>query len=212
MPTTTDVTVEPDSNYYALSSVMVRGDEDLQASNIKDGTSIFGVEGTLYAEDIELESFTITQELLDRKYISLRSDIVVDDSLIVFIDNMGITISQGSDYILVGNQIAWEGLGLDGRLLVGDVLKIQYKVSQLITNQMKYETFVLTDAIVNTLKYITIQGTITNNQSILLFIDNVNIKAQQGIDYSVNGNEIFWSSYDLDGKLQINDRLKVAYI
>lgn len=45
-PKATDQTVYPDSGYNGLSSVAVKGDSNLIASNIKSGVRIFGITGT----------------------------------------------------------------------------------------------------------------------------------------------------------------------
>lgn len=47
VPGTTDQKVLPDDVYLALSEVNVSGDSDLLPENIKQGVTIFGVEGTL---------------------------------------------------------------------------------------------------------------------------------------------------------------------
>ena len=50
VPGTTDQRILPDDVYLALSEVNVAGDSDLLPDNIKQGVTIFGVEGTLQEE------------------------------------------------------------------------------------------------------------------------------------------------------------------
>lgn len=45
-PAAEDQTITPDSEYYGLNAVTVKGDENLAPENIKDGVEIFGIEGT----------------------------------------------------------------------------------------------------------------------------------------------------------------------
>lgn len=54
-PTASGTTVKPDSGYGALSQVTINGDSNLIASNIKNGTSIFGVTGNFKGNGIILD-------------------------------------------------------------------------------------------------------------------------------------------------------------
>lgn len=81
----------------------------------------------------------------------------------------------------------------------------------IVTTTEKYELFTL-DATDISNKYIELVGTINDNQSIRVFIDNVGIKAEQGVDYSVSANQIFWTAYSLATLLEVGDKLKIFYI
>lgn len=72
------------------------------------------------------------------------------------------------------------------------------------------EKFTITEAILAQ-KYVTIAGTVSDNQSIRVFVEHVGLKAEQGVDYSYSGNEIFWTSYDFENKLEAGDVLHVFY-
>lgn len=79
-------------------------------------------------------------------------------------------------------------------------------------SQLKYESFTLDTNHINNTKYVEIIGEITDNQSIMLFLDNIGVKAEQGVDYSFSGNQIYWVGYHLDGLLDIGDKLKIYYL
>lgn len=50
IPSTEDQIITADDAYRALSQVIVKGDVNLIASNIKKGVTIFGIEGTYTGE------------------------------------------------------------------------------------------------------------------------------------------------------------------
>lgn len=52
----------------------------------------------------------------------------------VFLDVVGGTVQyEGEDFILVGDEIRWEGLGLDGLLDPGDILRVMHPPSAKVT-------------------------------------------------------------------------------
>jgi hypothetical protein len=89
-----------------------------------DGVSIGGFPvganaGILY-ERIEL-----TQQNIDDKFVTLASTPLLSSAVIVNCEG-GIVQRFGIDYTVVGNEIRWDGLGLDGFLDETDVLLVQY--------------------------------------------------------------------------------------
>lgn len=55
-------------------------------------------------------------------------------------------------------------------------------------------------------------STVADKQKILIFVENVGIGIEYGIDYSiVEGNKIIWSGLELESKLQLSDKIKVYY-
>lgn len=67
MPGTTSQTITSDEGYDGLSSVYVLGDQDLIASNIREGVEIFGVKGTYSSE----------QKYQNKKVVPTRRGFVV---------------------------------------------------------------------------------------------------------------------------------------
>jgi len=83
--------------------------------------------------------------------------------------------------------------------------------NELSNSGDKYELFTLGATNISN-KYVELVGIINDNQSIRVFVDNIGIKAEQGIDYSVSGNQIFWNTYELQSLLEEGDKLKIFYI
>jgi len=118
-------------------------------------------------------------------------------------DNVNINITPSEIYVYKDNLIIDDSLEGEGTEI--NPLGLSNK------SKTKYESFTLDILDLNN-KYITIQGIINDNQSIRLFADNIGIKLEQGVDYSVSGNQVFWSGYALENLLEVGDTLQIFYI
>jgi len=78
-------------------------------------------------------------------------------------------------------------------------------------NTTKWESFTLDGTDIAN-KYVTLAGPLVDNQSIRVFIDDVGIKAEQGIDYSISSLDIIWTGLLFDGLLEVGDKLKIFYV
>lgn len=63
-PTNTNQNIVPDQGYVGLSRVTVQGDANLDASNIKNGVSIFGVTGTMEVGGYTGDSTDIIHDMM----------------------------------------------------------------------------------------------------------------------------------------------------
>ena len=85
-PSTSDQTITPSSNYYGISKVIVSGDGDLTAGNIKKDVTIFGVTGDYEAEPSLEDKGTVTPGTSDQTitpgsgYDGISKVIVAGDS------------------------------------------------------------------------------------------------------------------------------------
>ena len=72
---------------------------------------------------------SLSQIDIDNKYITVNELISVLDksSVLVFLENSGFKFEYGVDYTInIYNQIIWNGYNLDGKLMVGDFIKVYY--------------------------------------------------------------------------------------
>jgi hypothetical protein len=72
-----------------------------------------------------LELIELTPEDINNKFVTLSQAPLVPDAVVLNIDG-GIPQINGIDYIIQGNKISWNDLGLDGFLDDTDVLIVQY--------------------------------------------------------------------------------------
>jgi hypothetical protein len=72
-----------------------------------------------------VQRIELTQEDIDNKFVTLSSA-PLSPSSVILIPEGGPPQAYGVDFIVVGNQLRWEGLGLDNFLDTTDVLLVQY--------------------------------------------------------------------------------------
>lgn len=73
-----------------------------------------------------VETFILTSSDLSNKYITLLNEPLFPSSVTLVPDG-GIPQRNGIDFEIIGDQVSWDGKGLDGNFLeVNDVLIIQY--------------------------------------------------------------------------------------
>jgi len=73
------------------------------------------------------EMVEVTEDMAQLKQIELEQAPVTDESL-QFLPIGGPMQVLGEDYIITGNIISWENLGLDGIIEPGDKIQIYYKI------------------------------------------------------------------------------------
>lgn len=72
-----------------------------------------------------VEFVTLTQEDIDDKQVTL-SNTPLSPSTVMVTPEGGIPQINGVDYIITGNILSWDSLGLDGFLEVNEVLIVQH--------------------------------------------------------------------------------------
>lgn len=73
----------------------------------------------------EVKRIELTQQDIDNKFVTLSPTPLVSSAVLLTPEG-GIPQTYGIDYVVVGNQLRWEGLGLDNFLDLTDVLIVQY--------------------------------------------------------------------------------------
>lgn len=77
-------------------------------------------------------------------------------------------------------------------------------------NYNQVEVFTINETILNQ-KYVILTKEITDINSVRVFVDDIGIRAQPGIDYSISDQYIYWNGYDLNTKLEIGEKIIVFY-
>lgn len=124
-------------------------------------------------------------------------DVTGDTSLSIepiAVTGQNMVTAIGTDYVLISDTSDTSNLK---KALISDFYE-------------KNENFTL-DSVDISNKYVTIAGTINDSQTVHLFIENIGIMAEVGVDFSYSGNNVYWTGYELENTLEIGDKLRVFY-
>lgn len=72
-----------------------------------------------------VDRVVLTEQDIQNKYITLNFT-PLDESKVILTPEGGISQVNGVDFEISGNNVIWDGLGLDNFLEVNDVLVVQY--------------------------------------------------------------------------------------
>lgn len=173
----------------------------------KDDGTIVLFEGQPQLSSFYSEYYTLTSSEITAKEIVLPRE-VDNGSGVVFIPAGGIAQIPGTDFVVSGSTISWDGLGLDGSLAENDKVLISY-TSTNSEVEFGSELFTLTPQQI-TAKQITLAHQPTSTNGVMLH--PIGGPAQiPGEDFSISGVTLSWSGKGLDGTLAANDRLLVYY-
>lgn len=113
-PTAAGLTVTPDTDYDALSSVVIAGDPQLIASNVKKDVEIFGVTGTLEGgSGVSLNAHPSNLQYACTDGGSYANVLPADGSWTPFVDLTGIVSTNNMRYMFYNNTVV-EDLDLTG--------------------------------------------------------------------------------------------------
>lgn len=110
------LTLEESEIVYDVNQKLFYGGNGLVAGGFPVGSGI----------GANVETFVLSAADLSNKFITLLNEPLFPNS-VTLVPEGGIPQRNGIDFEVIGNQISWNGKGLDGNFLeLNDVLIIQY--------------------------------------------------------------------------------------
>ena len=171
----------------------------LVSTNIQDAIRELASGGTspLNFDYITLNSIHISEKKVFLTKIPSSREISVD---VVG----GTTQFPGSDFQVAGKELSWDGLGMDGLLEEGDVLRVMYPSDYV---EIEFHEFTAGEILSGEFE-LTSQPIFPS----LLMMDVVGGAPQYpGLDFSVEGQKIVFRGFSLETLLEPGDIARIIY-
>lgn len=151
---------------------------------------------------VNFEYLTLTAENIAEKQVALSK---VPASGVISLDVIGGTTQLlGGDFVLLGRLANWDGLGLDGLLEEGDILRVMYPTESVA---VEYHTFTAGEISAGEFRL----------EKPLFFADAIMLDivggCQQypGLDFTVDGQNIVFKNFRLETLLEAGDIARIIY-
>lgn len=114
-----------------IISITVEQTDPITLTSVSGGEVSFVVMNgnVLYSAGLNVYSIILTQIDVDNKFVFVNtlSNLINKENTAVIIENVGLHLEYGVDYVItIDNKIYWSGYQLDGKLSVGDKIKVYY--------------------------------------------------------------------------------------
>jgi hypothetical protein len=190
---------------YASTNYVTNGSSRKAAIEQLD-TALYTVATTLMAGsgEPEVETFLLSAGDITNGYVTLASNPISSAS--TFLDVKGYPPQfLSDDYSVALNVVSWTGLGLDGVLVAGDIVRVKY----WILPSPQVETFILSPGDIAA-KQVTLTSTPATPTKTQLDVKGYPSQYYTD-DYVVTGNILDWTGLALDGLLIAGDKIRVVY-
>ncbi len=154
------------------------------------------------------EYITLTQENIDSKSVQLSRAPISQNHIVIEVIG-GITQLYGVDYTTNLDIMSWDGLGLDGYLIAGDIILVSFLAFTAGPTGGGYQLVQLVQSDIDN-KFVTLNNTPSTPENVRLEIVG-GIQQLYSIDYVVGGNILSWNGLGLDGFLQVDDLLLIQF-
>ena len=84
-----------------------------------------GIPGVSPSGNFTVDYLSLTATDISEKKVTLGGVPVVPEKTILDVIT-GVAQVYETDFIIIGDQLSWDGLGLDGKLIEGEQLRIEY--------------------------------------------------------------------------------------